>query len=275
MNESHKNANRFSGFAEIYHNSRPACPPYVTGILPRYLGPVNNQDLGRRPHTVIDLGCGTGLSTMVWQGKADHIIGVEPSADMLAAARENLPNIAFVQAFSDNTGLADGIADIITCSQSFHWMEPVSTLNEIARLLKPGGVFAAFDCDWPPLCCSAAAERANDALFDKYRAIEANNEEFRRAFVQYPKDQHIKNMQASRHFQLVKEIVFANTEQSDADRYFAVAAMSQGGIQAVLKKDPTLLEPELSTFRAAVDRHFGKQTLPIEFCYRMRLGVRL
>ena len=44
---------------------------------------------------------------------------------------------------------AHASADIVTCSQSFHWMEPEPTLAEIARILRPGGVFAAYDYDWP------------------------------------------------------------------------------------------------------------------------------
>ena len=51
---------------------------------------------------------------------------------------------------SSKIGLANGSADIITCSQSFHWMEPGSTIAEASRVLSHGGVFAAYDCDWPP-----------------------------------------------------------------------------------------------------------------------------
>jgi SAM-dependent methyltransferase len=29
-------------------------------------------------------------------------------------------------------------------------MEPEPTFAEAARILRPGGVFAAYDCDWPP-----------------------------------------------------------------------------------------------------------------------------
>ena len=35
--------------------------------------------------------------------------------------------------------------------QALHWMEPAPTFGEVARLLRPGGVFAALDCDWPPV----------------------------------------------------------------------------------------------------------------------------
>ena len=49
------------------------------------------------------------------------------------------------------TGLPAGAADVVTCSQSFHWMEAEPTLAEAVRILRPGGVFAAYDYDWPPI----------------------------------------------------------------------------------------------------------------------------
>uniref|UniRef100_UPI001C2FFD80 class I SAM-dependent methyltransferase n=1 Tax=Lysinibacillus sp. GbtcB16 TaxID=2824761 RepID=UPI001C2FFD80 len=58
--------------------------------------------------------------------------------------------LSFVKGYSHELDLAGDFADVITCSQSFHWMEPQSTLREFARVLRPGGVFAAYDCDWPP-----------------------------------------------------------------------------------------------------------------------------
>ncbi|MCL2014555.1 MAG: methyltransferase domain-containing protein, partial [Oscillospiraceae bacterium] len=103
MIDAHKNADRFKGFADLYDNTRPACPEYVVKVLTRYLG--------HRPQTVVDMGCGTGLSTLVWKNAADKIIGVEPSEDMIAHAianAENTKNIEFIRAFSDKTGLESG-----------------------------------------------------------------------------------------------------------------------------------------------------------------------
>ncbi|MDD4493644.1 MAG: class I SAM-dependent methyltransferase [Eubacteriales bacterium] len=266
MTEAHKNADRFKGFANLYDNTRPACPPYIVGVLTRYLG--------HRPHTVVDIGCGTGLSTLVWKDAADKIIGVEPSEDMIAYAIANAKdtkNIEFIRAFSDNTGLDAGLADIVTCSQSFHWMEPESTLREVARLLKPGGIFAVYDCDWPPIC-NASVEAAYQALDDRVDEIEAVDSEYKEAFIQYPKGQHLENIRKSGHFGYTREIVFANTEDCDADRYYNIA-LSQGGTQAILKKNPALVEKEIAAFRAVVDKFFGDKILPIEFCYRLRMGV--
>ncbi|MCL2487072.1 MAG: class I SAM-dependent methyltransferase [Oscillospiraceae bacterium] len=267
MTDAHKNIDRFNGFAGLYDNTRPACPPYVVEVLTRYLG--------YRPRTVVDMGCGTGLSTLVWRDAADTIIGVEPNEDMLARATANAAgaeNIVFVSAFSDNTGLADGIADIVTCSQSFHWMEPVSTLREIDRILKPGGVFAAYDCDWPPVC-GAIIDAAYQKLDEYVDDIEANVPEYRDGFIGYPKTGHLENIRKSGYFYYVREIVFANTEPCDAERYYRFA-LSQGGTQVILKRNPALIEAELAAFRAAVDTYFGDKTLPVDFCYRMRLGVK-
>ena len=264
MIEAYKNAERFKGFACLYDSARPACPEYVVKVLTRYLG--------HRPQTVVDMGCGTGLSTLVWKDTADKIIGIEPNEDMIARAVVNAKNLEFVCAFSDKTGLGSGIADIVTCSQSFHWMEPQSTLREIARLLKSGGVFAAYDCDWPPVC-NASVEAAYQALDDCVDEVEATVSEYKKAFIQYPKEQHLENIRKSGYFEYTREIVFANTENCDANRYYNIA-LSQGGTQAILKKNPALIEKELAAFRAAVDKYFNNKMLPVEFCYRLRLGVK-
>jgi len=268
MINEHKNADRFTGFSSLYDNTRPVCPKYVMDVLTRYLG--------HRPQTVVDMGCGTGLSTLVWKNKADKIIGIEPSEDMIIQAQSNAmgtKNIEFIQAFSDKTGLDSNIADIVTCSQSFHWMEPKSTLREVARILKPGAIFAAYDCDWPPVCGSVAVESSYNILEEKEDKIEANDPKYSNSFIQYPKNQHLDNIRKSGYFTFVREIVFANTENCDADRYYRIA-LSQGGIQAILKKEPSLIENELKALRIAIDNFFEDKMLSIEFCYRLRLGVR-
>ena len=102
-----------------------------------------------RPRLVVDLGSGTGLSTKAWAERADEVVGVEASPEMRVQAEQATAadNVRFVQAYAQATGLPAGGADIVTCSQAFHWMEPEPTLAEAARLLRPGGVFAASDYD--------------------------------------------------------------------------------------------------------------------------------
>lgn len=60
MSNKQNNADRFSGFADIYENARPKVPRYPVDVICRYLG--------ETPRLVVDMGCGTGLSSEVWQG---------------------------------------------------------------------------------------------------------------------------------------------------------------------------------------------------------------
>lgn len=154
------NAERFSGFSALYESVRPSVPSKICDILIDYID--------KTPDTVVDLGCGTGLSTVVWNGKSDRIIGIEPNGDMLLTAKnkEN-EHISFIKAFSNNIPLPDNSVDIVVCSQSFHWMEPHSTLSEINRILKYGGAFAAVDCDWPPVCDWRAETAYNEFMLKR------------------------------------------------------------------------------------------------------------
>lgn len=47
-------------------------PIYPISIILRYLG-------RSKPDLVVDLGCGTGLSTVIWRGHCNKVIGIEPS----------------------------------------------------------------------------------------------------------------------------------------------------------------------------------------------------
>lgn len=140
--DAKQNADRFKGFAAVYDDARPRMPEYVPETITRYLN--------HKPDIVVDLGCGTGLSTLIWDGRCHRAIGIEPSEDMLKAAMEKTSNtISFIRAFASDTTLERETADAVVCSQSFHWMEPAETLREIDRILKPGGVFATVDCVLP------------------------------------------------------------------------------------------------------------------------------
>ena len=129
---------------------------------------------GRRPELVVDLGCGTGSSSRWAAGWADEVIGVEPGADMIAVARRRASDrMSFRSGWSHDTGLPDACADVVLAVQALHWMEPSSTFAEVARLLRAGGIFAAVDCDWPPVVGDHVAERAWDRCRRRNRVLES------------------------------------------------------------------------------------------------------
>ena len=263
--EKQKNIERFTGFADIYNSARPSVPEYPVQIVCKYLE--------RTPETVVDMGCGTGLSTVVWGSVSKNVIGVEPSGDMLAIAKlKETDNIKFVQAFSDDTPFTDDFVDAVICSQSFHWMEPTSTLKEVNRILKYGGVFATIDCDWPPVA-NWCAECEYMQLYKKVKDIESNSPEINDTFVRYPKENHLKNIADSGYFRYTRELVFANTESCKAERFVNIL-LSQGNLQTILKKSPELIEVDIDKFRHNIKSIFGDNTFNIEFSYRMRIGIK-
>lgn len=260
-----KNADRFSGFADVYDSSRPEMPLYPIEIIKKYLG--------KAPDTVIDLGCGTGLSSIIWRGNCKKLIGIEPSDDMLSQAVEKADEtLSFRKGFGHDTGMSDSCADVVICSQSFHWMEPRSTLKEINRILKQGGVFATVDCDWPPVC-SLNAEKSYSIMYKKVKQIESDNPEVRDSFIRYPKDEHLSNIKASGYFSYAREIVFSNREKCNADRLIGLL-LSQGSTQAILKRDPDAILDNLERFKSCVKTDFGDTEHDIEFSYRMRIGIK-
>jgi len=139
----------WTGDASAYDRTRPTPPPALLDLL---------TQLSHTPHPalVVDLGSGTGLSTAIWGERAQQVIGIEPNADMRTQAVRKIEqhpsaaHITYREGVAQHTGLPDGCADIVTCAQALHWMEPTATLAEIARILRPGGLFAAYDYDWPP-----------------------------------------------------------------------------------------------------------------------------
>lgn len=263
--EERKNADRFTGFADVYESARPQMPQYAIKVVCDYLE--------RKPGLVVDLGCGTGLSTAPWKDVAERVIGIEPSGDMFRIASQKAgENTSFIQAYSTDTTLPDSCADAVICSQSFHWMEPFSTLREANRILRPGGVFATVDCDWPPKA-KWQAENAYMELYDKAKQIEASNPSVKGTFVRYEKAKHLENMEKSGHFLYCREILFANTEPCNAQRFINIL-LSQGSLQAILKVSPELIEEDIGLYEDTIRSICGDDVFDIDFCYRMRVGIK-
>src|SRR6478752_847644 len=115
------------GFADHYDGARPSLPAVVLDVLTRCAG--------GRPRLVADLGSGTGLSSRAWATRADRVVGVEANPAMLSRARATTSdaNVTFVEGYADATGLEAGSADIVTCAQSFHWMDPTAVPPDGSR----------------------------------------------------------------------------------------------------------------------------------------------
>ncbi len=252
-----------AGFADVYDAHRPAPPDALLDIL-LLVAQVE------RPRLVVDLGAGTGLSTRAWADRADEVVGVEANAAMLARAETatGAANVRFVHAFAADTGLPAECADVVTCSQSFHWMEPGPVLAEAARLLRAGGVFAAYDYDVPPLV-RPEVDAAFSALFAARRAARARLEQEAGA-VTWPKEEHLERIRESRRFRFSRELVCHSFDQADARRLVGLA-QSLGGPHGDSAAE---IEEALGRLREVAADVLGDRVWPMVVCYRARVGVK-
>ena len=258
---------RFTGYTGIYDLYRPKPPAALTDLL---LDIMNTE----HAHTVTDLGCGTGLSTVIWADKADRIIGIEPNNDMRnKAMNANYhKSIRYVNGTSYDTGLKDRSVDVVTCSQSFHWMEPKATLKECGRILKKKGLLAVYDNDWPPLI-EPECDRAYRELFRQVRSIFKDRKDCLPKEKQYPKEKHLENIERSGIFDFVREMIMHNTEICDYDRFVGIA-LSQGSVQTLLKNGIPEINSSIGQFKKRVKHSFaGNKKRTMWTTYRIRIGI--
>jgi SAM-dependent methyltransferase len=252
-----------TGFAAGFDSNRPAPPPVLLDILCL----AAHVD---RPRLVVDLGSGTGLSTRPWAERADQVIGVEASPEMRAQAEAATggDNVRFVQAYAQATGLPDDEADLVTCSQALHWMEPEPTFAEAARLLRPGGVFAAYDYDWPPVV-NWEVESAFEEVLRRVRAGRRPDG----GPMRFSKEGHLDRIKDSGHFRYAREIVFHSRDRADAQRIVGMA-FSLGPLTVLLGNGQSEEQLGLAALREAAERALSDRTVDIFVGYRIRLGVR-
>jgi SAM-dependent methyltransferase len=261
------NRQRFTGFAETYNTYRPHPPPILADILCQLAGT-------KRPKLVVDLGSGTGLSTRYWAGKAERAIGVEPSADMRAQAlaATTATNVTYVTGFSHATGLVDDSTDIITCAQSLHWMLPGPTFTEAARILRSGGVLAAYDYDWPPLLPDWKAEKYFRHFMDAVHSWEhqlAVNDRL----VVAEKNEHITRLEQSGEFRFTREFMLHHIDAGNADRLVGLV-LSLGGVQSLLKQGLTPNEIGIELLKTQLENLLGTEAQRWIWAYRVRVGVK-
>jgi len=99
---------------------------------------------GRRPLRVLDIGCGTGLSTRALAEAFGFAVGLDVSAPMLREAARRGP-LRFLRGRGERLPFPAESFDVVTMGSAFHWCEPAPLLAEICRVLGPRRHLAVFD----------------------------------------------------------------------------------------------------------------------------------
>ena len=72
-------------------------------------------------------------------GNGRTVIAVEPVQEMLDQLIRQFPQIDARTGSAQHIPLDDASMDAVVCAQSFHWFSTPEALQEIHRVLKPGG----------------------------------------------------------------------------------------------------------------------------------------
>ncbi len=91
----------------------------------------------------VDLGAGTGALSKLLVERVATVVAVEPDERMRAVLVERVPGAQVVEGSGESIPIDDDTADAVLASSSWHWMDPVATVPEVARVLRPGGVLGA------------------------------------------------------------------------------------------------------------------------------------
>jgi SAM-dependent methyltransferase len=125
-------AKGFRAGAATYVEGRPDYPPEIENWL--------FHDLGlSKGKTALDLAAGTGKFSPRLLASGATVIAVEPVPAMLEQLIRQYPQIDARSGFAQHIPLDDASLDAVVCAQSFHWFATAEALQEIHRVLKPGG----------------------------------------------------------------------------------------------------------------------------------------
>ena len=110
-------------------------------------------------HVVADFGCGPGHTAVEiadWVGPAGHVHALDINAAFVEQSRENAENAGVGDRITSHLldgaelPLADATLDRVATRNTLIYVDdPLATLQEFHRILRPGGRAHAIEGDWP------------------------------------------------------------------------------------------------------------------------------
>jgi len=92
----------------------------------------------------IDIGCGTGLSTVALKEIAGEIVGVDASPEMIALVEKD-ECIEYIVADALRLPFREDEFELMTLSSAFHWLDREKFFREAERVLHSRGWLIVYD----------------------------------------------------------------------------------------------------------------------------------
>jgi SAM-dependent methyltransferase len=124
---------RFSGLADKYAKYRPTYPDAALDFIVARAGLSKSSRL-------VDVGCGTGISSRLFAARGIPVVGIEPNDEMRGRGQAvATPVVDYRKGTAEATELPDHFADAVLAAQAFHWFRCDDALREFHRVLRPHG----------------------------------------------------------------------------------------------------------------------------------------
>jgi SAM-dependent methyltransferase len=127
-------ADHFSGHAGEYAAHRPS---YPVGLI-EYLA-----SLCPRRQLAWDAGTGSGQAALLVAERFDRVRATDASAEQIRHAQPHT-RVEYRVGLAHESGLGKGAVDLVTVAQALHWFDLTKFYAEVRRVLREGGVVAAW-----------------------------------------------------------------------------------------------------------------------------------
>jgi len=133
-----RRAQTFDEIAELYDRGRGEPPAWIYDTL--------FAEAGLEPGAarVVEIGCGTGKSTLPLARRGAEVLALEMGANLAAAARRNLaafPRVRVLETRFEDWRPEEEF-DVALAITSWHWLDPAVRCEWAAAALQDGGVLA-------------------------------------------------------------------------------------------------------------------------------------
>lgn len=124
----------FSPFADQYARFRPSYPRALFEFL---------ASLVERHALAWDCATGNGQAAVALAEFFRHVVATDVSVEQVERAKPD-PRVEYHVSPAEASGLATRSVDIVTVAAALHWFELDTFYSEVRRVLRPGGVLAAW-----------------------------------------------------------------------------------------------------------------------------------